>query len=63
MARFLFTALTGLFYTKCKRLEARVVIYACNQHVRLLSPEPVVFDKPKSTRVGEPTLLCNQILD
>jgi hypothetical protein len=38
-----------------------VVIYAYNHHVRLLSPEPMVVDKPKSTRVEEPTLLCNQV--
>jgi len=25
------------------------------------SPEPAVVDKPQSTRVEEPTLLCNQI--
>ena len=25
------------------------------------SPEPVVVDKPKSTRVEEPTLLCNHV--
>src|SRR6266550_4868083 len=25
---------------KCNRLKARLVIYACNHHVRLLSPEP-----------------------
>jgi putative transposase len=34
-----------------------VVIYAYNHHVRLLSPEPEVVDKPQSTRVKEPTLL------
>src|SRR6202790_2755617 len=28
--------------------------------VRLLSPEPVVVTQPQSTRVEEPTLLCNQ---
>jgi hypothetical protein len=25
------------------------------------SPEPAVVDKPQSTRVKEPTLLCNQV--
>jgi hypothetical protein len=29
-----------------------VVIHAYNHHVRLLSPEPLVFDKPQSTRVS-----------
>jgi hypothetical protein len=43
-------------------LKARVVIYAYNHHVRLLSPEPMVVDKPKSTRSEEPTLLCNQVV-
>ena len=51
VVQFLFTALTSLFYTKCNRLKARVVIYAYNHHVRLLSPEPLVIDKPQSTRV------------
>ena len=38
VTQFLFTALTSLFYTKCNRLKDRVVIYAYNHHVRLLSP-------------------------
>ena len=42
-------------------LKARVVIYAYQHHVRLLSPEPVVVKQPKFTRVEEPTLLCNQV--
>jgi len=29
-----------------------VIIHAYNQHVRLLSPEPMVLDKPQSTRVS-----------
>jgi hypothetical protein len=28
-----------------------VMIYAYNQHVRLLPPEPLVVEQPKSTRV------------
>ena len=28
-----------------------VITYAYNHHVRLLSPEPMVLDKPQSTRV------------
>jgi len=56
-----FTALTLLLLKKCNLLEARVVIYAYQQHVRLLSPEPVVVKPPQSTRVKEPTLLCNQM--
>ena len=61
VVQFLFTTLTGLFFKKCNRLKARVVIYAYNHHVRLLSPGPAVVDKPQSTRAGEPTLLCNQV--
>jgi hypothetical protein len=38
-----------------------VVIYAYNHHVRLLSPEPAVVESPQSTRVEEPTLLCNHM--
>src|SRR5215472_15748203 len=38
------TTLTSLFYKKCNLLKARVVIYACKHHVRLLSPEPVVVE-------------------
>src|ERR1700719_488983 len=37
-----------------------MIIYAYQHHVRLLSPEPVVVTQPQSTRVEEPTLLCNQ---
>src|SRR6266478_8183944 len=40
VVQFLFTTFTGLFHKKCNRLKARVVIYAYNHHVRLLSPEP-----------------------
>jgi hypothetical protein len=43
------------------RLKARVVIYAYNHHVRLLSPEPLVVKQPQFTRVEEPTLLCNHV--
>jgi hypothetical protein len=50
VARFPFTALTCLFYTKCNRLKAR-----------LLSPEPTVVEEPQSTRSEEPTLLCNNV--
>ena len=59
--QFLFTTLSRLFHEKCNGLKARVVIYAYNHHVRLLSPEPVVVKQPKFTRVEEPTLLCNQV--
>jgi hypothetical protein len=40
------------------RLSYRLRYY---HHVRLLSPEPLVVNKPQSTRVEEPTLLCNQV--
>src|SRR4030095_9461676 len=62
VVEFLFTTFTGLFHKKCDRLKARVVIYAYNHHVRLLSPEPMVVKQPQFTRVEEPTLLCNQVL-
>ena len=61
VVQLLFTTLTRLFYKKCNRLKARVVIYAYNHHVRLLSPEPMVVKQPKFTRVEEPTLLCNHL--
>src|SRR6516162_6083699 len=61
VVQFLFTTLTGLFHKKYNRLKARVVIYAYQHHVRLLSPEPLVVKQPKFTRVEEPTLLCNHI--
>jgi len=56
-----FTARTGLFVKKGNLLKTRVVIYTYQQHVRLLSPEPAVVEQPQSTRVKEPTLLCNQV--
>src|SRR5437667_2289508 len=59
VVQLLFTTLTSLFHKKCNRLKARVVIYAYNHHVRLLSPGPMVVKQPKFTRVEEPTLLCN----
>src|ERR1700758_4208681 len=61
VVQFLFTTLTSLFYKKCHLLKARVVIYAYNHHVRLLSPEPLVVKQPQFTRVEEPTLLCNHL--
>jgi len=59
--QFLFTIFTSLFHQKCNRLKARVIIYAYNDHVWLLSPEPLVVKQPKFTRVEDPTLLCNQV--
>src|SRR5271168_1398335 len=44
-------ALTSFLIQKRDLLKARVIIYAYNQHVWLLSPEPLVVDKPQSTRV------------
>src|SRR4030095_10266080 len=61
VVQLLFTTFTGLFHKKCNRLKARVVIYAYNHHVRLLSPEPMVVKQPQFTRVEEPTLLCNHV--
>src|SRR5690348_9064830 len=61
MIQSLFAVFARLFHKKRYLLEARVVIYAYNHHVRLLSPEPVVVKQPKFTRVEEPTLLCNHL--
>src|SRR5262249_10345635 len=61
VAQFLFTTFASLFHKKRNRLKARVVIYAYQVHVRLLSPEPLVVMQPKFTRVEEPTLLCNHV--
>src|ERR1700684_3322748 len=47
-----FTTLSCLGVSKRDVLIARVIIHAYNQHVRLLSPEPMVLDKPQSTRVS-----------
>jgi hypothetical protein len=62
MIQSLFTVLTSLFHRKRDLLKARVVIYAYEHHLRLLSPEPVVVKQPKFTRVEEPTLLWNHLL-
>jgi hypothetical protein len=59
LTKFPFATLSSLYYKKCNLLKARVVIYAHNHHVWLLFPEPAVVEQPQSTRVEEPTLLCN----
>src|SRR6202035_2201036 len=41
-----FSALTGFFNKKSNLLKTRVVIYAYNHHVRLLSPESLVVRQP-----------------
>jgi hypothetical protein len=48
------------FHKKFNRLKARVIIYAYQHHVRLilLSLWPL---SNQSTRVEEPTLLCNHV--
>src|SRR6202453_4593541 len=56
-----FTSLSCLGVSKRDVLIARVIIHAYNQHVRLLSPEPLVFDKPSLLGSQEPALLCNQV--
>jgi len=50
VAQFLLTTLTCLFHKKCNRLKARVVIYAYNHHVRLLSPEFFMTVNGRSAR-------------
>jgi len=46
---------------KNDRIDASKICDCYNHHVRLLSPEPAVVDKPQSTWVEEPTLLCNHL--
>src|SRR5271170_489704 len=46
-----FATLSCLCIDKRDVLIARVIIHAYNDHVRLLSPESAVLDKPQSTRV------------
>jgi hypothetical protein len=50
VVQFLLTALTRLFLKKCNLLKARVVIYAYNHHVRLLSPEFLMTVNGRSAR-------------
>lgn len=57
MVQSLFPALTRVRITKSNFLKARVIIYAYNQHVRLLPPEPLIVGQPKSTRIKEPAVL------
>jgi hypothetical protein len=38
-----------------------VIIHAYNDHVRLLSPEPLVVNNHSLLGSKEPTLLCNQV--
>jgi len=55
-----FAKLTGFCVHKCNLLKARMIVTTYNQHVRLLSSEPLGwFAPPKSTRAWEPTLLWN----
>ena len=46
-----FAALTSVLIQKRNFLKARVIIHAYNDLVRLLPPEPLVVEQPKSTRV------------
>src|ERR1700684_2086677 len=52
VVQFTFATLSCLGVSKRDVLIARVIIHAYHQHVRLLSPEPMVVDKPQSTRVS-----------
>ena len=51
------TVLSRFCIRKRDVLIARVVIYAYNHHVRLLSPEPLVVNTHSLLRSEEPTLL------
>src|SRR6267378_1021105 len=46
-----FPALPSFLIHKSDLLKARVIIYAYNDHVRLLPPEPLVVMQPQFTRV------------
>ncbi len=61
MVQLHLSAFNGLLIQKNDLLKTRVVIYAYQQHVRLLAPELMVVKQPQSTRVKKPTLLCNQV--
>src|SRR5512132_4541112 len=57
-----FAQFAGLAIHPCNLLEARMIITAYNQHVRLLSSEPFGwFAPPKSTRAWEPTLFMESL--
>jgi len=43
-------------------LIARVIIPAYNDHLRLLSPEPLAINKPSLLESKEPALLCNHVV-
>src|SRR6266849_8734793 len=47
-----FAAFPSLCICESNLMIARVIIHSHNEHVRLLPPEPLVVDKPQSTRVG-----------
>src|SRR5271169_2206391 len=49
--QFPFSALSRFLIHKSDFLNARVIIYSYNDHVWLLSPEPLVVNQPQCTRV------------
>jgi hypothetical protein len=62
MRQPLFLALSGLAIHRSYLLKLGVEIYSYNDHVRLLSPEPVGwFWHHQLTRAWEPTLSWNQL--
>src|SRR5580704_7205659 len=48
--QLLLSVLTRFLIHKSNFLKARVIIYSYNDHRWLLAPEPLVVDKPQSTR-------------
>jgi hypothetical protein len=60
MGQSSFDALTSLSIYQRNVLIARVIIHAYNHHVRVLSPEPLVIDKPNSTRAEERSFRSDQ---
>jgi hypothetical protein len=61
MVQSSFATLSCFCIDKRDVLIARVIIHAYNDHVRLLSPEPMVIDKPSLLGSKEPALLCNHL--
>jgi hypothetical protein len=52
-----FVTLTCFLIHKSDLLKARVIVYACNQHIWLLPPEPWSSDNHSLLGSREPALL------
>src|ERR1700687_5233338 len=60
--QLLFSVLTRFLIHKSNFLKARVIIYSYNDHRWLLSPEPLVVDKPQSTRIKGASIVMESSL-